>query len=81
MSAVNKEQQKVRIAARRTVRNAIKAGRLERKPCEVCGDLEVQAHHDDYSQPLKVRWVCVAHHRLIHMTKTLRNSPVGSDFS
>lgn len=44
----------------------LKRGMLERRPCEVCGSLEVQMHHDDYDRPLDVRWLCRAHHRQEH---------------
>jgi hypothetical protein len=47
--------------------NAIRNGRLLRQPCEVCGETEsVQAHHDDYSKPLDVRWLCFKHHMEHH---------------
>lgn len=46
--------------------NAIRDGRLIRKPCEVCGVVKVQAHHEDYSKPLEVVWLCVKHHRERH---------------
>lgn len=48
------------------VNNHIKAGNLYKKPCEVCGDGKSVAHHDDYSQPLNVRWLCQAHHKQWH---------------
>jgi hypothetical protein len=48
--------------ARWQVSRAIKSGRLIRQPCEVCGDIRVDAHHDDYSKPLNVRWLCRTHH-------------------
>jgi len=35
---------------------------LSKKPCEVCGKLEVEAHHDDYKKPYNVRWLCKHHH-------------------
>ena len=52
--------------AHRAVNNAVKSGRLIRQPCEVCGSKNVQAHHDDYSKPLEVRWLCFKHHRELH---------------
>jgi hypothetical protein len=55
-----------RFMARSLARRAISAGKLQREPCEVCGAAEVEAHHDDYSQPLKVRWLCRPHHRAHH---------------
>ncbi|UOF80573.1 putative hnhc nuclease [Caudoviricetes sp.] len=37
------------------------------KPCEVCGtDNKVHRHHDDYSKPLQVRFLCPKHHKAIH---------------
>ena len=45
--------------ARNAVNNAIRDGRLVRKPCEHCGSTQsVHAHHHDYSKPLDVEWLC-----------------------
>jgi len=51
------------VLAHNTVNNAIRAGTLVRKICEVkdC-DVIGQAHHDNYSKPLDVRWLCIEHH-------------------
>jgi hypothetical protein len=35
--------------------------------CEVCGSPHTDAHHQDYSKPLEVRWLCCRHHRQFHM--------------
>lgn len=48
------------------VSNAIKAGKMERKPCEVCGAEKVEAHHPDYTKPLEVMWLCKPHHTEWH---------------
>lgn len=53
-------------AAHTAVYSAIRNGSLIRKPCEVCGDTQSQGHHDDYSKPLDVRWLCFVHHREVH---------------
>ncbi len=45
---------------------ALKSGKLIRQPCEVCGAEKTDAHHDDYSQPLSVRWLCRSHHKKHH---------------
>lgn len=58
------EQNKARV--RRQTRSAILAGTLVRQPCEVCGAEKVDAHHDDYSKPLDVRWLCRTHHNEFH---------------
>ena len=51
-------------AAHIKVGNAVRDGKLIKQPCEVCGDVKVQAHHDDYGKPLEVRWLCQEHHGL-----------------
>lgn len=53
-------------AARVQVRLALKYGRLKRNPCEVCGNKKVEAHHDDYTKQLNVRWLCKNHHEEVH---------------
>lgn len=52
--------------ARKRVRTALENGTLIRQVCEVCGDPKTGAHHDDYSQPLIVRWLCRGHHMELH---------------
>jgi hypothetical protein len=47
--------------------NAIQRGELISQSCEVCGESKTQAHHDDYSKPLDVRWLCFAHHQQYHL--------------
>jgi hypothetical protein len=53
-------------AAHSKVRNAIRTGKLFRSPCEKCG-ADAEAHHDDYSKPLTVRWLCAKHHNEHHV--------------
>jgi ribosomal protein S27AE len=36
----------------------IQRGTIERGCCERCGAKDAQSHHDDYTQPLAVRWLC-----------------------
>lgn len=61
-SLQNKEKRACHVIAG----NAIRDGRLIREPCEVCGDIKTDAHHDDYAKPLDVRWLCRAHHAQHH---------------
>jgi hypothetical protein len=54
--------------AHTAVGNAVRDGVLIKQPCEVCGEAEdIHAHHDDYSKPLEVRWLCNKHHIEHHM--------------
>lgn len=53
--------------AHKVVENAVASGRLARQPCELCGATNlVHAHHDDYSRPLDVLWLCPTHHKERH---------------
>ncbi len=58
--------EKMRNIARNKVKSAIKDGSLIRQPCEKCQRTPTHAHHDDYSKPLEVRWLCPLHHRWVH---------------
>lgn len=55
--------------ARLETRKAIKKGILIKMPCEVCGGPKVDAHHDDYSKPLEIRWMCRVHHLQYHSSE------------
>jgi hypothetical protein len=48
--------------AQNKLQRAVRTGKLERRPCEVCGNPRVEAHHEDYSKPLDVIWLCQLHH-------------------
>jgi hypothetical protein len=37
-------------------------------PCETCGTTKkIHRHHDDYTKPMQVRFLCPAHHKQAHM--------------
>ena len=48
------------------VQRALNTGELAKLPCEVCGGETVDAHHDQYDEPLNVRWLCRRHHTRLH---------------
>jgi len=52
--------------AHSALRSAVRKGLVAREPCEVCGAETVDGHHDDYSRPMHVRWLCRLHHREVH---------------
>jgi len=41
---------------------ALRKGKIQKKPCCVCGSENVQAHHENYDFPLDVVWYCPQHH-------------------
>lgn len=58
------ELQRRRGIARATVGVYLRRGKLQRGPCEQAGEQcrgGIEAHHDDYRKPLKVRWLCRFH--------------------
>ena len=63
----NREKNPEKYKARTSVSNALRSGRLTRPAfCTKCGiKCKPQAHHEDYSKPLDVVWVCAKCHRLI----------------
>jgi hypothetical protein len=63
--ANNREKQNEQHRAQMAVLRAIKKGLLVRPDvCERCGSGgEIEAHHEDYSKPLLVEWLCLICHR------------------
>lgn len=55
--------------ARAALHRAVKSGRLKKPPfCQRCEQetQDLEAHHDDYSKPLDVQWLCVPCHTTVH---------------
>jgi hypothetical protein len=55
-----------KLEAHAAVRVALRQGLLRRGNCEICGSFRVDAHHENYSRPLEVRWLCRRHHQALH---------------
>ena len=41
-------------------------GIVPRKPCRDCGAEKVQIHHEDYTDPLNITWLCQKCHGALH---------------
>jgi len=56
--------------AHAVVNRAIRDGLLERPArCSRCNNIPIgpiQAHHEDYSQPLNILWLCNSCHHVLH---------------
>jgi len=57
----------IKYLAHNLVHSHVRDKKIEKLPCEVCGSTyRIHGHHDDYSKPLDVRWLCAAHHSQWH---------------
>jgi hypothetical protein len=52
--------------AHSAVHQAVAEGEFYRQPCEICGAEPAEAHHIDYTDPLRVMWLCHRHHMQTH---------------
>ena len=51
---------------RHIARDAVKRGMIGKSQCSVCGSENSQMHHEDYTKPLEVVWLCPDHHAEVH---------------
>ena len=56
---------KEKTRAHKIVNRAIANGKMISMPCINCGK-KAYAHHDDYSKPMIVIWLCQLHHKARH---------------
>ena len=66
---IQKQRYPEKSKARELVASAIRNKSLVKEPCIICGDINSFAHHEDYSKPLDVIWLCRKHHREKHNNK------------
>lgn len=55
-----------RVRANWIVSERYRHGKLSPKPCVLCGNIDSQAHHQDYSKPLEITWLCPSCHSNVH---------------
>ena len=81
---LTKEEFQFRRKVKSIFSNAVRDKKIERHPCEVCGEIKAQGHHEDYAKPFEVSWLCVRHHqdRHIHLrnAKTLGQQPMPINY-
>ena len=63
----NKNPEKFKV--HKIVWSAIKNKKLDRMPCVICGRKDAHAHHEDYSKPFDIVWLCQLHHNQYHSGK------------
>jgi len=58
----------LKYAAHTFISNAVKYGLIRREcKCSECeSEYKVEAHHDDYSKPMEIRWLCELCHKQWH---------------
>lgn len=79
-NSISKEYKGARRKVWNIVCYAVKKGILVMQPCEICGAFGkdiIEAHHDNYNEPLQVRWLCQEHHREWHKN----NKPIALKIS
>jgi len=59
---------RIKNMARWYTNHEIRAGRIKREPCALCGKKQAEAHHTNYNEPLLIVWLCADCHRTIHNT-------------
>ena len=66
-----REEHPEAVRASQILRYAIRKGVIKKKPCVVCGSPKSQGHHEEYSKPLEVTWLCAVCHKKHHQKTNL----------
>ena len=54
------------VKAHGLVDTAIRSAKIIPCKCENCGSRDAAAHHEDYSKPLDIKWLCKSCHQILH---------------
>lgn len=57
-----REENPHKTKAHNSLHTALENGSIKKEFCSICGNEDVEAHHEDYSKPLEVVWLCKKHH-------------------
>lgn len=64
---VNNPVNKAKVKARQKLNDAVGSGSMEVQICSIANCKIIgEAHHEDYSKPLEVIWLCKLHHEDHH---------------
>lgn len=55
-----------RSSANQRLVRAVRAGKIKKLPCMICGDENTVGHHVSYDLPYDVSWLCQSHHKQLH---------------
>jgi len=67
VAARKREQARISKLKLHIVYSAVRR-KLKKQPCVICGEHQrVHAHHENYSRPLEVVWLCQSHHAERHV--------------
>ncbi len=61
---------KARAVCRAYANVYLRRGKITRGPCAICGATDhIEMHHENYTKPLDIIWLCRAHHKEFHTLK------------
>lgn len=62
-----REKYPERYSAQKRISADIVSGKIKKQPCVICGIKPAYAHHEDYSKPLEIIWLCPSCHKRRHL--------------
>ena len=65
-SLITGKNSHLQFAAMQEFNKAMRTGKIKKEKCAICGSKRTQGHHEDYSKPLEVVWLCAYHHSHAH---------------
>ena len=67
------DEQRAKANCRSYANVYLSRGSISKQPCVTCGSPESQMHHDDYSKPLDITWLCRPCHLALHNEYSLKH--------
>jgi len=61
------DEQRIKANCRSYANVYLRRGKIEKKPCIYCGDPVSEMHHEDYTKPLEIIWLCKKCHKAEHV--------------